>query len=330
MDGSDAMRRFRLANTDLHLLRVFVTVARCEGFSAAQAELNVSQSTISKHISDLESRLGLTLCRRGRTGFALTPEGEEVLDACTTLFSRLEEFRTSVGSITGEFVGELVVAVNDANVTHDEFLLHKAIERFKGRGGDVQITLQLGPPNTIERMVIDGKAHLGIGFFPRRLPNLDYEPIFTSKIELFCGREHPLFESEPESLALEDVIAAPHARRGYVSLDQAPALHRQLNVQATASSMEGLAYLVLSNRFHAFLPTHLAARWIEQGQMRSLAPKTFAYTSQFDMIRRRSVPQTLVVKAFMEDIRVLAPLGRPAPRKRRPPRTPRQAALSAP
>lgn len=324
------MRRFRIANTDLHLLHVFLTVARCEGFSAAQAELNVSQSTISKHISDLETRLGLTLCRRGRSGFALTPEGEEVLEACATLFSQLEEFRTSVGSITGEFTGELIISVNDANVTHDEFLLHKAIERFKERGGDVQITLQLGPPNTIERMVIDGKAHLGIGFFPRRLPTLDYEPIFSSRIELFCGRGHPLFDVGPEGLTQDDVIATPHARRGYVSLDQAPALHRQLNVQATASSMEGLAYLVLSNRFHAFLPTHLAARWAKPSQMRSLLPDIFSYTSQFDMIHRKAVPQTLVVKAFMEDVRAIAPFCAPAPRPTRSRRTAKSEAISVP
>ncbi len=319
MKTAATMKRFRIANADLHLLQVFLTVARCEGFSAAQAELNVSQSTISKHISDLETRLGLTLCRRGRAGFGLTPEGEEVLDACTTLFSQLEDFRTTVGAITGELIGELIVAVNDANITHDEFLLHEAIERFRERGGDVQITLQLGPPNRIERMVIDGKAHLGIGFFPRQLPNLAYETIFSSRIELYCGKRHPLFEAPGKDPSKDAIIAAPHARRGYVSPDQAPALHRQLNVQATASSMEGLAYLALSNQFHAFLPTHLAARWTERGLMRSLLPEVFAYTAPFDLITRKAMPRTAVVKAFIEDVRVVAANSRAAAKERRRP-----------
>ena len=43
--------------------------------SAAELELNISLSTISKHIKDLEQRLGLTLCQRGREGFAVTDEG---------------------------------------------------------------------------------------------------------------------------------------------------------------------------------------------------------------------------------------------------------------
>ena len=68
-----------LTDTDLRLLRVFRAVAACGGFAAAELELNINRSTISRHIKDLEGRLGVTLCRRGRGGFALTAEGEQVL-----------------------------------------------------------------------------------------------------------------------------------------------------------------------------------------------------------------------------------------------------------
>ncbi|WP_243747190.1 LysR family transcriptional regulator [Yersinia pestis] len=60
---------------DLRLLRVFKAVVDCGGMSAAELELNISLSTISKHIKDLEQRLGLTLCQRGREGFAVTERG---------------------------------------------------------------------------------------------------------------------------------------------------------------------------------------------------------------------------------------------------------------
>jgi hypothetical protein len=61
---------------DLRLLRVFKTVVDCGGMAAAELELNIGTSTVSRHVKDLEVRLGLTLCRRGRAGFALTPEGQ--------------------------------------------------------------------------------------------------------------------------------------------------------------------------------------------------------------------------------------------------------------
>ncbi len=56
----------QLSDMDLRLLRVFKAVVDCGGMSAAELELNISLSTISKHIKDLEQRLGLTLCQRGR------------------------------------------------------------------------------------------------------------------------------------------------------------------------------------------------------------------------------------------------------------------------
>lgn len=46
------------------------TVVRCGGLSAAQAELNVGQSTISMQVGQLEVRLGARLCERGQAVFA--------------------------------------------------------------------------------------------------------------------------------------------------------------------------------------------------------------------------------------------------------------------
>lgn len=64
----------QLSDMDLRLLQVFKAVVECGGMSAAELELNIGTSTVSRHMKDLETRLGLTLCRRGRAGFALTAD----------------------------------------------------------------------------------------------------------------------------------------------------------------------------------------------------------------------------------------------------------------
>lgn len=43
-----------VTDLDLRLLRIFACVVKCGGFTAAQAELNMSQSNISMHIASLE------------------------------------------------------------------------------------------------------------------------------------------------------------------------------------------------------------------------------------------------------------------------------------
>ena len=103
----------RLHKADLHMLAVFMTVTECGGFAAAQVALNVGQSTISRQISDLEKRLGMRLCQRGRAGFRLTDKGRIVYEACQHLATALESFRATVGALRGELVGDLSIAAID-------------------------------------------------------------------------------------------------------------------------------------------------------------------------------------------------------------------------
>ena len=55
-----------MSQVDIRLLNVFLTVVDCGGFTPAQIALNVSQSTLSSHMSALEARLDMRLCERGR------------------------------------------------------------------------------------------------------------------------------------------------------------------------------------------------------------------------------------------------------------------------
>ena len=68
----------RLTDIDLRLLRVFRTVVEAGGFAAAEVALGISRAAISMAMRDLETRLHLRLCLRGRSGFAVTEEGRQV------------------------------------------------------------------------------------------------------------------------------------------------------------------------------------------------------------------------------------------------------------
>lgn len=296
-----------LSSTDLNLLRVFRVVAQCGGFSAAQAELNVSPSTISLQMSDLETRLGTKLCQRGRSGFMLTAEGKLVLEASDKLFVNLQEFQDQVASVTGDLVGELRVAVVEGNNTHEEFHLSKAIARFQGRNSDARLNLQTASPNAIERYILDGKMDLGVGLFTRKMPQLDYEDLFASRVGLYCGRGSPFFDRADKDIDMDEIYAFPHVRRGYFSNDQMPKPHKSFNNQALASSVEAMSYFILSGVFLGFLPNHYARRWLDRGMLRPLKPERFEYTWHFYLAWRKGWSPNLAAKAFIDDIRAEKP-----------------------
>ena len=92
-----------LSDIDIRLLRIFVTVTECGGFAASELELNIGRSTISKHIADLETRIGLILCNRGPAGFSLTEEGDQVLEATRRLLAHIDEFQSEIDNVHTTF-----------------------------------------------------------------------------------------------------------------------------------------------------------------------------------------------------------------------------------
>jgi LysR family glycine cleavage system transcriptional activator len=71
-------------------LRAFEAAARHLSFTAAAAELNVTQGAISRHVKFLEGYLGLQLFRRLPRSLQLTPEGQTYYPAMREAFDIME------------------------------------------------------------------------------------------------------------------------------------------------------------------------------------------------------------------------------------------------
>jgi LysR family transcriptional regulator, transcriptional activator for bauABCD operon len=294
-----------ISDIDLRLLRLFMTVVRCGGFAAAQSVLNVSQANISMQMKQLEERLGMKLCHRGRSGFWLTEEGKEVYEACQTLFRSLDEFRSSLAFSSGRVGGRLHISIIDNSIFNQSFRLHQAISEFKKRGAHSEVVLYVVAPNEVEQMVFDGSSDLGIGFFPARRQGLDYHPLFSSNMNLYCGRKNSLFERAPERLTLEDVLTEEHAARGYVSSAQLPNFEKKFLVGASSSTIEGLVTFVLSGRYTAYLPDHYAKNWTAQDEIRPILPSKIGYSSLYEMITKKEGRQNKLLAIFIDTLKSL-------------------------
>ncbi|RVD69443.1 MAG: LysR family transcriptional regulator [Mesorhizobium sp.] len=64
-----------MTEIDWNLIKSFVTVAETGSLSGAARKLAASQPTLGRHIAELEQAIGVTLFRRGRSGYALTEAG---------------------------------------------------------------------------------------------------------------------------------------------------------------------------------------------------------------------------------------------------------------
>ena len=71
-------------------VRAFEAAARTENFTAAAAELGMTQAAVSYQVKSLEERLGSPLFVRERGRARLTPLGARLLPALTSAFDSIE------------------------------------------------------------------------------------------------------------------------------------------------------------------------------------------------------------------------------------------------
>jgi len=293
----------QVGDTEIRLLRIFKAVIECGGLSAAELELNIGRSTVSRHIKDLEERLGLVLCRRGRAGFALTADGQRVYDAAQRLLEAMDAFRGDVRDLHADLVGNLALGLFDKTVSNPQAHIGRAIRDFRRAAPEVAVDITVGTTNSIESAVIDGRFHAGVVPDHRRSDSLDYHELFSEQMFMYCGRQHPLFGADHGSLVWADLQDYDYAGLGFHSPNM-DATHRfQLRRRASVSDQEAIATLILSGCYIGFLPDHYAATFLRDGTMRRVEHPQCMYDVQFVAIVRRSPEPSRVAQAFLDALR---------------------------
>jgi len=285
---------------DLRLIRVFLSVVDAGGITAAQATLNLGQSTISTHLATLEARLGFRLCERGRGGFRLTPKGTKFVGHARQLLNTLGEFSVAVHNMDRKLVGVLNLGLSDHLPVSQSARISHAISRFRRRDQAVKFSVIVRPSRDLEEQLLNAQIHVAFGYFWHRLPSLEYAQMFVEKQVACCGREHPLF-SRAGRVTAEEAANYEWAWRSY-PLPEAhfsTSLHK---VTAIADDMSAVAVLVMSGRHLAFLPEHFAEPYIKQKLMAPLNANLLSYDVPFQRATKRRSSQNDVLRAFLEDV----------------------------
>src|ERR1700729_1931001 len=75
--------------------RVFVTVVEAGGFARAAERLGLSRAAASKHVLQLEARLGARLLNRTTRKVSVTAAGRTFYDQCRRILADLDEAERS-------------------------------------------------------------------------------------------------------------------------------------------------------------------------------------------------------------------------------------------
>jgi len=92
-------------------MRIFCAIVQAEGFSAAAERLDMSHSTVSRQLKQLESAMGVQLLNRNTRRFALTGAGERYHQHCLDILARMEAMTQSMRGEQQALSGSLRVTM---------------------------------------------------------------------------------------------------------------------------------------------------------------------------------------------------------------------------
>lgn len=278
-----------LSNVDIRLVRIFMAVTACGGFAASELELNIGRSTISKHITDLEMRVGMKLCNRGPSGFSLTPEGELVLEAAQRLLISIDAYQADIDDIHTTLTGTLRLGVFDESSTNPNARVHDAIRRYDAVAQDVALEILLAQPSNLEARVTDGSLDLAIVPIHRKSTRLNYLPIYDEHMTLYCGKGHDLF-GVARDVPLSELGLEQFKYAGYAFNSPNMKAGHSLGIKRAArvQEEEALALLIQSGRYIGYLADHVAATFLQRETVWPIAPNDTAYSSTYAAISRRN------------------------------------------
>lgn len=296
----------QLADIDFRLLRVFKTVVESGGFTSAELELNLANSTITNYISDLEKRLDMRLCDRGRSGFQVTEQGQIVYQATLQLLDAVEQFRYKVNRSHNRILGNLHLGFAEHMLGVPNAFLTEALDQFSQRAPEVKIRVTtLGSEEAISEL-LNNKVDIAVTVSSRPHPELNSLQLFTEQMRLYCAESHPFYsqadDSNHEALRQYRFVESPRLLPGR---EIHPDVH-QWNIQAKAHHQEARASLILSGHYVGFLPQHLVQSWGLSDQLKPLFCERYSYTNVFHAFWRESHQSQDIIQLFTDCLSVAA------------------------
>lgn len=191
---------------ELRQLRYFVRVAELSSFSEASRQLNITQSTLSQQVRQLENELGVELLIRDShhvrltdVGEAFLPQARKTLNDARTCLDRIRDIQ-QLGS------GELNIGSTYSFLP----LLKETVLQFIKQYPGVKLNICCHSMETLMSMLGEQKIDLALSYKSSAIhPEIDSHIMFDNRLAVVVGETHPL--AAQETVRLSDLERFPFA-----------------------------------------------------------------------------------------------------------------------
>lgn len=178
---------------DLNEIQYFTWVATTGSFSAAARQAGVPKSSLSRKVSDLEKRLGVTLLRRTTRQIKLTDVGAAYLQVCAKALADLQSAESLATETQLNVAGKLRIA---APVEVGSMFLAAITTEFVQKYPDVELEFLLSD-DIID--LIEEKVDVAVRAGPLPDSSLIAQRVGTSELQLYASPAYLKKFGEPKT-----------------------------------------------------------------------------------------------------------------------------------
>ncbi|MGI9354765.1 MAG: LysR family transcriptional regulator [Rhizobiaceae bacterium] len=297
-----------LSDLDLRLLRVFKAVAEAGGFVNAQGILGINQPAISSHVANLEQRIGVRLCERGRGGFSLTPDGREVLAEANELLERVDDCSKRLNALGKKAALLARVGVVDGILTNPCNPLTGCMRNSKARFSDMRLRVgvydHLDCLSELRAKRLD-ICIIGLDNSQELSAGLDKIHLFDERASFYCAPVHPCAKVQDEDECLRRLkssrVSAHSFAHNAVDADLDLIL-RDENIEIAQSNVESTVYLTISGSHVGLIPDHIADPWVAQSELMPIAQDRFHVISAFHALRLQDTQPNIALEHLWKEL----------------------------
>ncbi|MBP2656660.1 MAG: LysR family transcriptional regulator [Firmicutes bacterium] len=201
---------------DIEQLKYFLTVSRYHNMTLAADHLYISQSSLSKHILQLEDEIGLKLFDRNERTLRLNSAGHEFISFAEEIIAKHSAIMSKMQQYRRTYDGHLILGSIPIMSQYD---IHRAIAAFAKEYPDITIQTYEENGDHILKMLADEQLDLAI-VRTATLSSNAYKviPLADDEMVLVTNKTHPLATKKP--LPLKEAV-----NESFILLDSGKGLY---------------------------------------------------------------------------------------------------------
>ena len=292
----------------LDYIRSFINVVNCKSFSVAAKKAFVSQPTISTHIKQLESELGVQLLVRSTKDVILSEEGVLFYPYAVRLLETEYEALAHLNKTEEKVKGTVTIA---ASSVPGNYILPRILKQTRLKYSEIDYRMLEGDSSQVIQSVLRFEANLGIGSIRTNHEKCMCMPLLKDQIVLATPNTEeyrslngvfPLDKLKKETFVVRE--SGSGTKIAYESIEKALNLHaKPLKIAMQAESSDLVRRSVEEGMGVAFVSSLAIQDSIEQGKILKFEFANINTERQIYLMYHKDRIMTLPVTSVIKSIR---------------------------